>query len=254
MRHYSITDVGITREKNEDKYLDGIKVGEIFIIGVADGMGGHRGGNIASNIAVSTIKDFMLKNQELTNQNIAMLPKIAKEAVEKANEEINKYKQQYNDFYHMGTTITVGFIYKDDVVIAHVGDSRAYLINRKDKIVQLTEDHSLVNQLFQKGKITSEGAANHPQKNILTRALGTHDVISIDIQKCSFPPESVMLFCTDGLTHYVGDDEIYQTLSNSEDLKEGCKKLVELANERGGHDNITISVVASDNLAGIFKR
>ncbi|ACB84922.1 Stp1/IreP family PP2C-type Ser/Thr phosphatase [Natranaerobius thermophilus] len=258
MQFFGMSDVGCLREKNEDNFIQGIKTGDLVITGVADGMGGHHGGDVASEIAVSSVRKHFHEQLESEYDNHQksqeILPKIVKESVEKANQEILDYKYQKNEFLYMGTTMTVGAFTRETGTIAHVGDSRAYIINDAVQIMQLTEDHSYVNQLFQQGKISSEKVANHPQKNILTRALGTGPEINVDIQTLAFPPNSLVMFCTDGLTDQIQDDEIYQMVVQSKNIESACKRLVQEAKERGGHDNITVTMITNSELAGIFKR
>ena len=256
MEYYGISDVGNLREKNEDNFIEGLKVNDIIVSGVADGMGGHYGGDVASEIAVKTIREYILAQNIETESDFSKdkLAKYVRQAVERANKDIMSYKQQNPEFLEMGTTVTLGIFLENKGVIAHVGDSRAYIINSEAGISQITTDHSLVNQLYQQGKISSETAESHPQKNILTRALGTDYELQVDIEKLEIPDGSAVLFATDGLTDNLSDQEIFDILAEEQDYKNACEKMLTLSKQRGGHDNIKVTIVSNSDIAGIIKR
>lgn len=234
----AITNRGLVRKKNEDSFLVDKRRG-LFM--VADGMGGHKGGEVASKMAIELI-DRMFNIQNNTKDYEQLL----KEVIEKANYRIYEESQMRSDCSDMGTTLTTTFINKDSLLIAHIGDSRVYLIRDK-KIYQLTEDHSLVGELLRNGEITSEMAQKHPHRNILTRALGTESKVEIDMQNYKLKQGDLLLLCTDGLTNLVNEKEILQVISKKEgNLERSTKELVNLALERGGNDNITVILVCYD--------
>lgn len=229
----ALSDVGLIRKDNEDNYLVSAERG-LFV--VADGMGGHVGGQIASSIAIQII-DQEIK-LSLLEENT---PELLNKALIKANEKIYKQGQE-EEFFGMGTTVTAALFRNDDLYISHIGDSRAYLY-REGKLTLLTDDHSLVYEMYQQGSLTLEEARNHPQRNILTRALGTQDIPGIDKIAYSVQAGDILLLCTDGLYSHVRNDEITKVLDKDVSLKVQVREMVDLALERGGTDNITAVLV-----------
>ncbi|MBZ4652764.1 MAG: protein serine/threonine phosphatase [Peptococcaceae bacterium] len=229
----ALTDVGLVRKDNEDNYLVSADRG-LFV--VADGMGGHLGGAVASSMAIKVI------DEEIREPHLEENPsRLLHTALLKANSLILQQGQSEN-LCGMGTTVTAALFQKGSIYIAHIGDSRAYLY-RDQALTLLTQDHSLVNELLQKGGITVEEAQYHPQRNILTRALGTQVLPQIDFTTTPALPGDMLLLCTDGLSNHVSDQEIKTVLSEESNLKEKVKHLVNLALERGGNDNITVVLV-----------
>lgn len=238
MQFYSLTDRGMLREINEDYFLSE-KAGDYTILILADGMGGHNGGETASKIAGEIIFDFLsrkLKKALLPGQIMLMLP----EALEKANEHILALSKKNVELAGMGTTADV-LVFKEDVAyIAHIGDGRIYSFTPEGEITLLTKDHSLVEYMIETGALTREQAAGHPQKNIITKALGISREVSADIFHMKVVPGSRFLMCSDGLTNMVDDATIGKTVSSCKSLQLGAQKLIELANDAGGNDNITV--------------
>ncbi|NLW24649.1 MAG: Stp1/IreP family PP2C-type Ser/Thr phosphatase [Clostridia bacterium] len=234
----SLTEIGLVRKANEDKFLADKKRG-LFI--VADGMGGHEAGELASSLAIKTLDEF-LTLETITNNDGQVL----KDAVEIANRVIYNEAKSKSMCKGMGTTITAA-IFKDyKLYIAHIGDSRAYLI-RDGNIRLLTKDHSLVGELIRQGELTPQEAENHPHRNILTRALGTEPVVEIDLLEMVIQPGDILLLCTDGLSNFVNDQEILtEVVNNGNNLKNTVNNLVQLALKRGGLDNITVVLVSYD--------
>lgn len=231
------TDIGIVRQINQD-FMFASKNSNFPLFIVADGMGGHRAGEVASEMAVSIIINTLssrLKDDDVT----VNIEKEILDAIKKANNELLSHSQLIEDCNGMGTTITLGYINEGKLYIGHVGDSRAYLI-RRDELIQLTDDHSLVNELLKNGEITHEEAMKHPQKNVITRAVGTNDDISIDINTYDLMEDDIILFCSDGLTNMVEEDELKELFINSEEIQVACDKSVIRAKEKGGRDNITV--------------
>ncbi|MBR5235898.1 MAG: Stp1/IreP family PP2C-type Ser/Thr phosphatase [Clostridia bacterium] len=235
------TDLGKTRPINEDSYyisdyseaLDGS-----YAI-VADGMGGHKAGEIASSMAIFSISE-MINEEAFRGITPAELKDLLGRAIKKANSSIYEKSHEESAYYGMGTTLTLCFVMGDKAVVAHVGDSRAYL-HRQETIHQITTDHSLVQELLRSGRITQEEAQHHPQKNVITRALGTDTDVEIDIYEFSVCAGDVLLLTTDGLTNLLSDEMIAAELteSTSSSLEEVAEKLVSGANQHGGYDNIT---------------
>ncbi len=233
----AITDRGITRNSNQDYYFVAEDL-EFPLFIVADGMGGHKAGEIASKMVVETISKYLYdrKDKIIENQNILFY---IKESIKHANKETYEKALQTEGCLGMGTTVTLAYIGKEAIYLGHVGDSRAYLIS-ENKIEQITEDHSLVNALIKTGDITREEARNHPQKNLITRAVGTEEGIKVDTYIIRYNQGDKLLLCSDGLTNMVDEIKILEIINKEKDLNKANKKLIELAKENGGLDNITL--------------
>jgi PPM family protein phosphatase len=241
-----LTDVGRKRNHNEDSYLVDEEL-QLFV--VADGMGGHAGGGTASRIAVETIDKEMRAAKvvdgspfttETTLQD-SPLPEFLRNAVEKACLEIFRQAQEDPRLAGMGTTVISLCVRGEHALFAHVGDSRAYLV-RGDLIQQISEDHSLVNEQIKAGMITAEEAKHSRYKNIITRSVGFEEEVQVDVMGIVTRPGDSFILCSDGLANLVEDKEIQDVVSRHTP-EESAKALVELANERGGDDNITVIVV-----------
>jgi len=236
------TDIGQKREQNEDNYSiiadkPGIPVS--FII--ADGMGGHNAGEIASKLAVDFVSDYITSNpDEFTNES-DIFDKISA-LLNKANLFIIENAKKNKNNSGMGTTLIVAVLLNKKLFIGHVGDSRAYLI-RDEKLTQITTDHSYIEELLKSGSITKEEAENHPQKNIITRALGSFEPIEADTYLVELQNKDSFLFCTDGLTNMLNDQEIEKITVDSNDSEEVCNKLIEASIANGGEDNITVIII-----------
>ena len=234
MHVFAISDVGLMRKENEDNYLVSAERG-LFV--VADGMGGHVGGQLASTIAINVLDREI---QDLENKET--LPLLSA-AMLKANELI--LNQARDEQYHgMGTTVTAAVVKDGALSIAHIGDSRAYLF-REQALTLLTRDHSLVNELFQNGSLTREEAQHHPQRNILTRALGTSNA-QMDLFSIPVSTGDVILLCTDGLHNHLSDSELETVLKQDISLEEKVREMVNMTLDRGGTDNITVILVRCD--------
>lgn len=242
MEYAAISDRGIIREQNEDYYnivLDTNGKPLAFI--VADGMGGHAAGDVASRIAVEAISKEIGHQMNNNPQNCSV-EKILEKAVLGANEEIYQYAFRNLNGSSTGTTLTAGLLHSGKLTIAHIGDSRFYLI-RKGVIGKMTRDHSFVGELVEKGILDQEEAKTHPLRNQITRALGYEKQVQIDFFELDVEKDDIYLFCTDGLTLKITSDELLSMLANQKDLKEILSHMVEVANRRGGEDNITAIVV-----------
>ncbi|MFT3707507.1 MAG: Stp1/IreP family PP2C-type Ser/Thr phosphatase [Archangium sp.] len=241
-----LTDVGRKRNHNEDSYLIDEEL-QLYV--VADGMGGHAGGGTASRIAVETIDQEMRGAKKAPEAPFASdtllqdspLPEFLRGSVEKACAAIFKAAQEDPRLAGMGTTVITLCVKGENALFAHVGDSRAYLV-RGDLIQQVSEDHSLVNEQIKAGMITPEEAKHSRYKNIITRSVGFEEEVQVDVMGLVTKPGDFFILCSDGLANLVEDREIREIVSGNP-LKEAPKKLIELANERGGDDNITVIVV-----------
>lgn len=235
------SDIGKVRNINQDSYFysDDNKL-PLFV--VADGMGGHNAGEVASLLATKTIKESYLREKENIIQGKLDIPKFINLTLMEANNRILKEAREKENCNGMGTTITFGIIFDYEMFIGHMGDSRAYLFREKE-LYQLTQDHSLVAELVRNGSISNEEAIHHPQKNIITRALGTDVEIKADIISKSIEGNDIILFCTDGLTNMVSDLKIKEILCESSDLRQACCSLTDTANELGGFDNTTVMII-----------
>jgi serine/threonine protein phosphatase PrpC len=231
------TDVGRGRPENEDSHLVDPEDG---LYAVADGMGGHRAGEVASATAIDALKTAYLGGQRLDEAvvaaNVAVFAKAAEDVALRG----------------MGTTLTAIALRDSTALLGHVGDSRAYLM-RDGAVAQVTEDHSLVEQLVREGRLSPEEAQNHPQRAIITRALGVDPDVQVDTYRIDLKPGDRLLICSDGLTNMLSDDTIAQTLRRHIDPQQAADTLVDMANQAGGDDNITVILVdaLSDSSEGV---
>ncbi|NLN06416.1 MAG: Stp1/IreP family PP2C-type Ser/Thr phosphatase [Firmicutes bacterium] len=236
-----ISDQGRVRPNNEDRYLI-LDESPLLLLAVADGMGGHAAGEVASSMALDVIRSYLDSHRQKLLQAAAqgktLLPYLEK-MLALANAQILQSSGENCEYNGMGTTLTMILHVLEMSWLAHIGDSRAYLF-REQSVQQLTEDHTLVSQLVKNGQIRAEEASDHPQRNILTRALGTDKDPGFDIIPLSLRKGDRLLLCTDGLHSHVGAEEIAGIIAESSNREEAVKKLVNLANARGGTDNITV--------------
>lgn len=238
MDSYSKTDVGMTRKVNQDYLFRSDKpVGNLpNLFLVADGMGGHKAGDLASRLCVETFVEEAGQNRLKTPVSIL------NECVTKANETVYHKAQDSPDYEGMGTTLVAATIVDQILYVANIGDSRLYVVNRS--IEQITEDHSWVEEMVKKGELTEEEMRFHPQKNIITRALGTGEQVTADFFEVELKPGDRILMCSDGLSNMIDDDELFQIVSNKEKkLKDVCHMLIDKANGYGGKDNIAVVLV-----------
>ena len=235
MRIYSKIDVGKERSVNQDAFFAGEISQDIAFAVVCDGMGGANAGDIASQTAVKTISEYII-NSYRRKITIRDFLKILKNALISANITLYDMASKQEELKGMGTTAVVAVVKGNEVAVAHVGDSRLYLIN--DDITQVTRDHSIVQTLIESGEITVEAAAKHPRKNVITRALGVEEEVAVDTAEIVIKENDTLLLCTDGLTNFVSVEDILKTFKEN-DISQVPEKLVNLANEGGGGDNIT---------------
>ena len=237
LRTFAVTDIGRKRKINQDSvYASEKAIGNLpnlFI--VADGMGGHKAGDFASKCAVETMRDLAARSFE---KNPVL---ILRKAIEAANENIHKKAEEDSSYEGMGTTVVAASCLGKYLQIANVGDSRLYVIGRE--IVQITKDHSLVEEMVRMGGIDREAARNHPDKNIITRAIGVNQKVEIDFFTVELKPGEKVLMCSDGLTNMLEDAEILGIVNNGPNLEESANQLISIANDRGGKDNISVILI-----------
>ena len=231
------SDVGRVRDGNEDSYL----VQEPFFA-VADGMGGHLAGDVASRMAVQTITEH-------TRKGAGIGPEGLERAVKSANAAIHGKASSDPALHGMGTTCTLLLVGETDAHIAHVGDSRAYLLH-EGELSQVTEDHTLVGRMVKEGRLKPEEAERHPQRSIITRALGVDDEVEVDLLTIPIQEGDKVLLCSDGLTSMIDSAAIHRALTENEDPQDAVEALIDLANEAGGEDNITAVLLAFDGGGG----
>jgi PPM family protein phosphatase len=225
--HIGLSHRGRRRRHNEDAY-----VVQPPLFAVADGMGGAKAGEVASALAADAVQESG-NDGESGEARVAAL-------IEEANRRVFRRASEDREASGMGTTMTVALVEADEVAIGHVGDSRAYLI-RDGRLEQLTDDHSLVAELVRSGKLTPEEAETHPQRSVITRALGTEADVDVDTFSVQSAPGDLFLLCSDGLTSMVDDETILDAVErNRDDLQEAAKALINAANRGGGEDNITV--------------
>lgn len=237
MKSFSITDIGKERTVNQDYiYCEDKSIGNLpnlFI--VADGMGGHNAGDFASRYCVDTITSHIIKCKRKTPIGIL------EEAIKTANEKLLLKAEEQKELDGMGTTLVVATIFNDTMYIANIGDSRLYIID--DDIKQITEDHSLVEEMIKTGELPRKEARFHPNKNVITRALGSGKSVSPDYFEVSLKSGDTVLMCSDGLSNMIDDEEIKTIVKEYGEIKLVGRKLIEKANEYGGKDNIAIILI-----------
>lgn len=241
MRIVAKTDKGHVRDSNQDAYAVGEFSDEVVWAVVCDGMGGAAGGNIASALAVKVISDKINVSYREQMRD-SSIKNMLDSALNAANVEVFDMSESKHELKGMGITVVCAIVKDGQAYIAHAGDSRAYIL-KNGKIFQITTDHSIVQDLLDKGKITSEQALNHPNKNIITRAVGVDKNIEIDFDQIDLDDDTTLLLCTDGLSNYVSDSEILE-LTNDKKHYAFADRLVNKANENGGGDNITVVVIS----------
>lgn len=236
------SDVGKVRANNQDSYSAGeMSDGSAWAV-VCDGMGGAAGGNVASSKAVDKIARS-IRDCYRPGMRPSSIINVLDSAIVTANAEVYDASVSDPDLSGMGTTCVAALVVDGVVYIAHVGDSRAYLVGRSGDIRCLTKDHSVVQSLVENGSITAEEARNFPGKNIITRAIGVEKDVLVDFDEAPINEGDILILCTDGLTNFVTDEQITEILADSSSF-EYSARLVDTANENGGGDNITVVTVA----------
>lgn len=243
MQTFYMTDAGKVRTHNEDNVIIISNKNNEFILAVADGMGGHKAGEIASSIAIEHITSVFEKMETIGKKEDAIdwLRLIVKEI----NEKIFAYTSTHPESKGMGTTLVIAIKTDDYILYGNIGDSSGYAI-KNEKIHKITKDHTLVNLLVSTGELTPEQAKFHPRKNLLTRALGANDPIEIDIFSVDNTVNGLFL-CSDGLTNMVTDEQIEKVLNSTAPIEEQVEKLIKKSNSRGGTDNISIAYLKKES-------
>ena len=237
---YAKSDVGKVREMNQDAYYISDSSSEVKLYLLADGMGGYKGGEIASTLAIKCARNYIENNFKDISKDRESLIQLVASSMEYANMVVYEKAKEDKELEGMGTTLEVCLIYNNKVYIGHIGDSRIYRI-RKDFIRKLTQDHSYVQKLVKDGTITKEEAENHPKKNMLMKALGCNAFVEPDVSVKGFLRDDIFLMASDGLTNMVKQEDIYNIAKGN--IEKAPIKLVELANDNGGLDNITVVVI-----------
>ena len=234
MKYYAMTDVGRRREMNQDYvYATGQPIGPFpNLLVVADGMGGHKAGDFASKFTVEVVK------REIAGSRSRKPEKVMHDAIQVANRELIRVASRDVKLEGMGTTLVVATVIGDTLYFANIGDSRLYLID--DNIKQLSKDHSLVVEMVRLGGIKAEDARNHPDKNIITRAMGVKDEAEADFYEFRIKRGDKILMCTDGLSNMVEDEDMFGLVKGSRDVVEAVQMLIDRANSNGGRDNIGV--------------
>ena len=238
LKTFSITDIGKRRKLNQDYvYTSELPVGHLAnLFLVADGMGGHNAGDYASRYTIETIVDEISRSDD--ESTVFVLEK----AIKRANELIRKKSEEETELSGMGTTVVAATIENDKLCVANVGDSRLYIINNRE-IRQITRDHSLVEEMVRMGGLKREMARNHPDKNIITRAIGALDDVDVDFFEVRLNKGDTILMCSDGLSNMIEDEEIRMIMQGQRDIVEKAESLVKAANNNGGKDNIAVVLV-----------
>ena len=240
IKAYAKSDKGKVREINQDYFYISNSLDEIQLYILADGMGGYNGGEIASSLAVQTAKNYIENNFKDIEKDRDSIIQLLGSSMEYANMVVYEKSKENPELQGMGTTLEICLIYNNKVYIGQVGDSRIYRI-RKQFIRKLTQDHSYVQKLVKEGTITNEQAAHHPQKNMLMKALGCNAFVEPDVMVKGFLKDDILIICSDGLTNLVNQDTLYEMASKN--IEQATKDLVQLANDRGGYDNVTVVII-----------
>ena len=244
MRYSYITDPGKVRERNEDSVNIVTNASDEILMAVADGMGGHKDGEVASSIALNHIATRFKSISSVGNKEDAI--NWIGEIVKEANALIYKYVAEHKESTGMGTTMVLAILTKEFLLMGNIGDSSGYVIKNK-KLHKVTVDHTLVNLLVKSGEISEEDAKNHPKKNVLMRDLGASPDVEMDIFNVELGVEGILL-CSDGLTNMLDDNTIMKVLNNKDlDIDEKLDKLIFKANNRGGSDNISIAYLNKED-------
>ncbi len=240
MRILAKSDIGKARDMNQDSFYAAKETDEIKLFILADGMGGYKGGEIASSVAVYSAQNYICNNFKDCPKERADILKLITNSIEYANLMVFERSKEAEELKDMGTTLDVCLIYNNKAYIGHVGDSRVYRI-RKTFLRRLTTDHSYVQELVNDGKITKEEASSHPKKNMLMKAVGCNSLVEPDVMCRGFLKDDIILMCSDGLTNMLTEEAIYNVLL--ENPENPAAALINSANREGGLDNITAIII-----------
>lgn len=240
IKAYAKSDIGKVREINEDAFYISNSLDEVQLYMLADGMGGYNGGEIASKLAIQSAKNYIENNFKEIEKDKDSIIQLIGSSIEYANMVVYEKSKENKELSGMGTTLEVCLIYNNRAFIGHVGDSRIYRI-RKEFMRKLTQDHSYVQKLVKDGTITQEEAAHHPQKNMLMKALGCNAFVEPDVMVKGFLKDDILIMNSDGLTNLVPQEEIFKEAKKN--IEQATKNLVQIANDNGGYDNITVIII-----------
>ena len=227
-----LTDAG-GRSTNEDRVLV-LSIDKLYLLAVADGLGGRAAGEVASSVALKEIEEFLKANVAGGDRCTTL-----EEAIARANKEVYLLSRENPAYAGMGTTLVLALVQQDKILIANVGDSRAYHLSG-NRLIQITTDHSVVQELMERGVITEDEVRRHPQRSKLTRAIGVEQQVKADLHETELMPGDTMLLCSDGLTDPLTDEGIKAVINSSSKLDEACAELVREAKEKGSTDNISV--------------
>lgn len=238
------SDIGKVRKVNEDSGGIFFNRHDQMLALIADGMGGHKAGDVASQLVANHLKELWEQTDQFLSED--EVSSWLDDAIQKTNKHVLTHAQNEENCLGMGTTVVAAAFINRFVVVAHVGDSRLYHITN-EQISQITEDHSFVQELLKNGEITTEEAEAHPKRNVLMRAVGTEEDITVDINSFYFEENSYILICSDGLSNKLSTDDMYDIILSNESLQNKIDQLIDLANQRGGEDNISVILVKCCN-------
>jgi len=245
MQYAAKTHIGLVRQLNEDGYAVEADLQPFGVAVVADGMGGHLAGEVASSLAVETFVGHI----KATGGTDADPSDELMEGMQRANRVVYERSSSSEGLSGMGTTLVATLFDESQVFLGHIGDSRGYLY-QDGSLRQLTDDHTLVNELFKNGQITAEEASHHPQRNIVTRAVGTDEKVQADLMRLQWSQGDILLLCSDGLTNMVTQEQLTQILASDLPLTAKVDTLVDKALAAGGFDNITVVAVQNESERG----
>ena len=237
---YAKSDIGKSRDINQDYYYISKSLDDVQLYILADGMGGYKGGEIASQMATTCVKNYIENNFKQIQKDKDSLIQLVGSSIEYANMVIYEKSKENEELAGMGTTLEICLIYNNKVYIGHVGDSRIYRV-RKEFMRKLTQDHSYVQKLVKDGKITKEEAKFHPKKNMLMKAIGCSAFVEPDVAVKGFLKDDTLVMTSDGLTNMVEQEKIFNVVKGNIEI--APERLIKLANDNGGIDNITVIVI-----------
>lgn len=246
MNSYYLTDSGKVRDHNEDSVIILKNIDDVYLLAVADGMGGHSAGEVASSIAISYLGDHF--KETFFNLNKEQAITWLRDSVTEINSLIFRHVKEHPESKGMGTTLVTAIVSRDYILFGNIGDSSGFVV-KEGKLHKVTYDHTLVNLLVSAGELTEEEAKDHPKKNVLMKALGANDPIDMDIFDCDMDIEAVIL-CSDGLTNMLEVEQIEDVLNSDLDIEEKVVKLIRKSNNRGGTDNISIAYLVKKEKEG----
>jgi PPM family protein phosphatase len=246
MQSYYKTDRGKVRQLNEDSVTILKNDAQWLLAVIADGMGGHRAGDVASTMTVNLLENLWKDTGEF--ENLQETESWLSKQLLYINNELYSHAKSNPECEGMGTTVVATIISDDFITIGHVGDSRCYFGRENALLEQKTEDHSLVNELLRSGEISETEAQNHPKRNVLLQALGTDKVVNVSIQSLRWEKDNIVFLCSDGLSDKIPKEKIESTLMNGQTLQSIAETLIDMANEMGGEDNISVAIVKNSDL------